>query len=81
MNTPHYVAYGVCFGCGRTFGFNPHRVPSIPIGDDGKPAIGGDRQPICQDCATVANAYREQHGLPLWDNSDAAYAPVEGLPE
>jgi hypothetical protein len=75
---PHYQAFGVCFGCGRTFGFNPHRVPSIPVRADGTIAADGDRKPICRDCATLANQVREAQGLPLWDVSDAAYDPVPG---
>ena len=78
-DTPHYIAFGICVGCGRTFGFNPHLVPSIPVRPDGTVAVDGDRKPICRDCATFANTRREPAGLPLWDVSDDAYAPVEGL--
>ena len=44
--TGYVHAYGMCFACGKPFAFNPHLVPSIPIGPDGQPAIGGDRKPI-----------------------------------
>ena len=73
---PHVIAFGVCFACGNSFSFNPRRVPSIPIGPDGHPAIGGDRKPICRACATMANTVRKDSGLPLWDVSDEAYGPM-----
>jgi hypothetical protein len=76
---PFYWVWGSCFGCGRTFTFNPHRVPSIPIDADGKVATGGDRKPICRDCATIANHRRKAAGLALWDVSDEAYEPAEGM--
>ena len=78
---PHHIALGSCFACERAFAFNPQRVPSIPIDADGNVARDGDRKPICRDCAEYANRYRKQHGLPLWDTSDAAYEPAEGIPE
>jgi hypothetical protein len=69
---------GTCFACGRVFGFNPHRVPSIPIDrETGRPDAGGDRMPICRDCADKANEARRASGLPLWDVSDEAYAPID----
>jgi hypothetical protein len=79
---PAYFAYGSCWSCGRPFMFNPHRVPSIPIDPEtGENVEGGERQPLCRDCTSRANLVREAQGLPLWDTSDAAYGPVEGLPE
>jgi len=75
--TGYVHAYGMCFACGKPFAFNPHLVPSIPIGPDGEPAIGGDRKPICRDCATASNEIRRDAGLPLWNVSDEAYGPVD----
>jgi hypothetical protein len=79
---PHYFASAPCWSCHRLFTFNPHKVPSIPIDPaTGEASAGGVRHPVCRDCARLANAYREAHGLPLWDVSDEAYESVRGLPE
>ena len=45
-------AFGVCLGCGATFGFNPELVPSL----------GG--RPICGDCMERANQLRADAGQP-----------------
>jgi hypothetical protein len=50
------TCYSSCFGCGRVFGFNPVRVPSI--------SIEGERKPICQACVDLANPRRIANGLP-----------------
>lgn len=69
---------GSCYVCGSVFGFNPHRVPSIPIGrESGRPEAGGERMPICSDCARLANEARRASGLPTWDISDEAYGPMD----
>lgn len=68
---------GPCFVCGRTFGYNPHLVPSVPIGADGKPAVGGQRQAICRTCAELANNHRRIAGLELFEVSDEAYGPFD----
>ena len=73
----YVVVYDRCFACGRTFGFNPHRVPSVPI-LNGEVNEAGERRPICRDCATVANRVREAKGLPLFDTSDVCY---DAIPE
>ena len=58
------TAYGECFGCKRIFGFNPMRVPSIPI--------NGVREPICQACVARVNPERERRGLsPIVPQPDA----------
>jgi hypothetical protein len=54
--TGYVVAMGHCFGCGRVFGFNPKRVPSI--------TIKGTREPICAYCVERANPLRIKNGLP-----------------
>jgi hypothetical protein len=74
--TGFVVMYASCFSCGRTFGFNPHRVPSIPIDADGNVSAAGDRKPICRDCATIANEFRRVSGLRLWDTGEEAYGPI-----
>ena len=70
---------GQCYGCGKTFTFNPHLVPSIPIMPDGRVGAGGTREPICRDCVARANERRQASGLPLWHVSDEAYEPTESI--
>lgn len=62
------LAYGTCFGCQKTFSFNPHRVPSIPI--------DGDRQPICRECVELVNPKRIENGLAPIVLDPEAYEPV-----
>lgn len=64
------IAFGACFGCGRTFGFNPVRVPAY------------QGQPVCQSCMDRANAQRSEMGLPPHPILPDAYepAPEEELP-
>jgi hypothetical protein len=57
------VVMSPCVTCRRVFGYNPHRVPSIPIGPDGWPTPGGDRKPICRDCVERVNPIRVANGL------------------
>ena len=80
MDTPAHFAYSRCWSCGAPFVYNPHLVPSIPVNPDGSVSAGGDRKPICRNCATLANVHRQANGLPLWNVSDEAYSPAEGLP-
>ena len=49
------LCHGHCIGCGRLFGFNPMRVPSI--------TFKGSREPICEDCVTRVNPWRIANGL------------------
>jgi hypothetical protein len=65
------LAHGACFGCGRIFGFNPLRVPSIT-----SPKTG-TREPICQWCVDRANILRKTNGLaPIVPLPDA-YDPID----
>jgi len=46
--------------------------------------MGGDasravRQPVCEDCVSIANANRAAAGRPLIDVLPGAYDAVEGL--
>jgi hypothetical protein len=75
----YMMLYSHCFGCGRYFGYNPHYVPSIPIGDDGAVTAGGDRKPICATCIAYANEKRKVCGLPLWSVHPEAYEPTESI--
>ena len=58
------MCYSSCFGCGRVFGYNPHRVPSV--------RIDGVRQPVCADCVERVNPERIKNGLePIVPAADA----------
>ena len=61
---------GKCWGCGRMFGFNPHKVPSMR---DHK----GVRQPVCKNCVDAANVEKAKRGLPLFEYPDNAYQPCD----
>ena len=63
------MVLGDCYGCGRPFGFNPVRVPSI--------RINGVRQPICQNCVARANPMRIENGLPPIEPFPDAYEPCD----
>jgi hypothetical protein len=73
------MVYGMCFGCGRPFGFNPELVPSIPVRKDGTIAADGDRMPICETCIAYANEKRKASGLPEWTVHPEAYEPTESI--
>jgi hypothetical protein len=60
---------GNCVACGRVFGFNPRRVPSV--------VVKGSREPVCAGCMTVANETRKKNGLPELRVLPGAYEPEE----
>lgn len=62
------VAISPCFGCRKTFGYNPHKVPSIPI--------KGVREPICEVCVERANPVRIENGLDPIVVLPGAYEPI-----
>lgn len=62
------MVHSPCFGCGRVFDYNPHRVPSIPI--------EGDRRPICQACVDLVNPQRIRNGLSPIVPLPGAYDPI-----
>lgn len=62
-------AVGPCFGCGKPFHFNPHKVPSH--------RHNGVREPLCPDCMTLINTKRQQVGLEPFAIDPEAY---EALP-
>ena len=64
------LVIGSCYTCGRTFSFNPVRVPSIR--DD-----KGVRQPVCKSCIDRANPQRIANGLPPITYSEDAYTFCE----
>ena len=63
------MVFSACFGCGRVFGFNPHKVPSIPV--------KGVKQPICRDCVERVNPMRKANGVPEIVPDPNAYEPIE----
>jgi hypothetical protein len=58
-------AAGACICCGKTFTFNPLKVPSIPI--------HGEREPVCKECIDIANERRVAMGLPKHPYAEDAY--------
>jgi hypothetical protein len=65
------LCIGQCFGCKKTFGFNPMKVPSVRI-RNGVPDPNGEREPICMDCVELANPHRVARGLaPITYDNDA----------
>lgn len=62
------VVYSACWCCGREFGYNPHRVPSI--------RIDGVREPTCRTCMKTANEVREAAGVKPHTILSGAYEPI-----
>lgn len=60
---------GPCWSCGNVFQFHPHKVPSI--------VVGGERQPLCQECVDRANVLRREQGQPLIVPMAGAYDATE----
>ena len=78
------IVVAECFACKRPFGFNPFRVPSVPIDlvtglppDMGGDAARAERQPICRDCMAQINASRVAAGRSAWLILPDAYDPIE----
>jgi hypothetical protein len=63
------MVYGCCLCCGRTFSFNPSRVPSL--------TVNGTREPVCRSCMDRGNAKRTAMGLPAHPIDPEAYEPEE----
>jgi hypothetical protein len=63
------IVMSPCFGCGRPFAYNPHRVPSV--------TVNGRREPICQHCLTIVNPRRRANGLPEIVPLPDAYEPID----
>ena len=51
------LCMSACFGCKRTFSYNPMRVPSV------RDPATGSREPICRDCVERVNPMRIANGL------------------
>ena len=59
-----------CVGCGRTFAYHPHKVPSV--------VVNGTREPVCEACVERANPTRVANGLAPIVPLPGAY---DGCPE
>ena len=69
--SPGWVyAHSQCFGCNKTFSYNPHRVPSI------RPKEDLPREPICEACFDQLNSYRATKGMPPFERHADAYDPL-----
>jgi len=69
---PAAIVIGGCYACGRTFGFNPHRVPSYQT----DPTDYASREPICPTCIVVVNERRRAAGLDEWPVHPDSYEPI-----
>ena len=69
MSNGYAFALGPCFACGKTFSFNPLRVPSFRDNH-------GVRCPVCSECMTIVNVKRKEKGLDPFDIPSDAYEPV-----
>lgn len=63
------IVFSACFGCGLPFGYNPHKVPSVPI--------NGTKEPICKACVDRVNPMRRANGLPEIIPLPDAYEPID----
>jgi hypothetical protein len=61
----YLMALVQCWACGQMFTCNPLKVPSI--------RVGGEREPICENCVTRANEMRAKNGMPLIEPAPDAY--------
>ena len=69
--------FGSCVGCGKTFAYNPHRVPSLRVNaKTGQEDSNAPRQPICRACVEEANPIRVKKGLPPIEINPDAYEPI-----
>ncbi len=64
----YYFMLAPCVSCGRSFGFNPDKVPSL--------LIAGVREPVCEDCVARANPLRKANGLMPIVPLPGAYEPT-----
>jgi len=78
--TGAYFATGPCVFCGRVFTFDPERVPSIPVDERGNVTLSGVKHPLCADCMTKINEFREFMGAQPIHVLAGAYEPTEGFP-
>lgn len=62
------VMIGLCVRCSKSFGFNPHKVPSV--------RVNGEREPLCEACFEELNRVREGEGLDPLVALPGAYEPI-----
>ena len=62
------IVTSTCAGCSVFFGFNPNKVPSIPI--------NGVRQAICMPCAMRVQDNQRRDGLEVTEIHPQAYEPL-----
>jgi len=63
------TVFSPCVNCGRLFGYNPHKVPSI--------IVNGEREPVCLPCIVAENRKRTASGQELLaDPHPDAYEPI-----
>lgn len=76
------MGYALCMGdcciCGRMFGFNPHKVPSMRLDKNGKPDDSAPRAPVCRSCLDKWNEARVKVGMEAIPALPGAY---EAMPE
>lgn len=63
------LMWSPCVRCGRVFGFNPHKVPSI--------RINGEREPVCRDCYEVLAAIQKKAGMEVLPLDAQAYEAID----
>jgi hypothetical protein len=79
--SPYYFVSAPCCFCGQLFGFDPERVPSIPVDTaTGKVTPEGTKLPVCGDCMAKVNRLRAAHELEPIPVLDGAYEVKEGYP-
>ena len=87
--TGAYFAAAPCAFCNIVFGFNPERVPSIPLNawriaeiitEGGEPPEPLPNVPICFDCLVKINRLRMEEGFDPITPLEGAYEPAEGFP-
>jgi len=65
------MAASACFGCGKVFMYNPHRVPSFP---DPKTM---QKEPVCKECMELVNRRRVEIGVKPHPIHPDAYEPIK----
>lgn len=65
-----------CFFCGKIFGSNPHKVPSVKV-RNGVPDANGIREPVCKACVERLNKKLAAEGRPGWTVTADAYEAIE----
>jgi hypothetical protein len=50
-----------CCNCNKSFGCNPHKVPSL--------MLGGRRQPLCKECANRWNELHPENTRPIQEGA------------